>query len=158
MARRQGFQIEHYMNIPDLEIFKPSILIESEVEISLSCQIQYDDHELEAKCVYVTEAVIHEAGAFLKSMEKIQNHRQLLICLNARWLSIVQDKGWYVYNCHPTPLRPGANIHREPAALIRFQSLNDLVDGLLHFGAIQENFKGWASIYTVNIKILNAVN
>lgn len=151
LARRKKVPVEYHLNVPDLDLFRN--------ESTRRNTIHYEKRLITFDTETVGEARVHERGALLAEFEtiagrEVEDHRHLLVCLNARWFAVLQRGDWFLYNCHPSPRGPGAEFcSRDSAALVRFKTRQELVDAILHFGAIGANYKGWCSIYALRMNL-----
>lgn len=142
------------MNVPDLQIHNRGEDPQEEDMFQLKYRfvVMYDDTNIGVKTTQLADVPLHEPGALIASLRQHNARRHLIICLNQYWLVIVQGEGWHVYNCYPSPLHPGDREGREVAALIRFKTLRDLVEGLLDFAAVPDDYTGYASVYALDMQ------
>lgn len=140
IAKARGEPLENYLSVYDLNI--------------LGGTMAFDKTRLAFKLNYVVEGRVHDRPQMVKDLQALKQPH-LIITLRDYWFAMLRRDGfWFLYNCHASPVGPGRAVTgEEPAAIVQALSAAEVAEILVHFVAANESFKGWFTVYEVEMSL-----
>lgn len=142
LAEEQDWELQDFLSHEDLRV--------------LNGRFNFDDNVLNFELQLVTEARVHDEDDLAMELSTKMIERpeltRFLIVQCAFWFAMYRrGSELFLYNCHPSPAGPAAGYNPEdPAAVIGITSPVEAAAAIRHFCFIQPNFKGFASVFSVN--------
>lgn len=135
LAKQQRRAIQAHLLIDDLKVF--GLLYEDPPE-TFGVELPFHDRKVNVIFRDRGYTNLRERGNLIELLKKM-NDKHLLICLNERWLGLLQVGQLYLYNCHPS--QPDENLPyqgNDPAVIVRAESLEQLSRIIILYGACKE--------------------